>query len=819
MNRLSPQKADAGSESPRTSFKGIRSILDSTRGWRWIVSSADEEGKAQSFPLDAGEPLPSYYSTSSSEALCISWYHAVAVHCTSKPPTTRNLERKNNVEAVLSRQTMGQATSWCFQQLRQMCIPADEAAARAADKVVLLHCIRGQVLPHLNFPLSEYAASKDDSMARIVQEVLQHFQPMRKVLPVTVQKQLADAETASAASAVCRKPAKRKRKSLSADQQPSEAHQNGSAAPSPPAEPPKPSPQPAAEADTYCGSDTSNDLPRGVVNNAGPLPPLKRLRRKRDMDADEQQARRGAKHANGSRNPRAQHQAHGGMSGAGAAEASDAQNAAKGHSSKRSRHPPEAGLNPDFSAHARTNGRQVPTTPSASQREEPMPDFLAEGFNAAWAEVPQSGKDTQPARRKQEPTHAQTAASPADASAATHPPSRQVVPEPMEANQGAAACYAPQASDDSMAAKSGHQVKDEPAAGASHIAPGKAAWCGRAVSKGMLQRPRAAGGTELSSREFIFTWKAGAGASEPRGAQEAPSATAASRKNDTTDWSSSDAQQSADVVDARADISLGSGPSVAARAASAQVKPRAYSVITSHLQSFISAVFHTLLHRRLLPRVYKHIIVCQLPYSHPSVQAQCATADSKDKPSKPADCQHSGNAVKQEHAQEPPPSTEAAAQAPFGSPQPPVRSLADDIAEQMQPQRQAASAAGQPATGTTAASSQQAAPGQPGSKAEAGAPVGSQAGPSAAVPEARRAAGTTADPVIISDSDCEDEAPQVTHLSTHHLALVCAHFGIECCGFTRVFDCSWMLRSLNFNAEGHWSQAAACLRRHAGDTW
>ena len=46
-------------------------------------------------------------------------------------------------------------------------------------------------------------------------------------------------------------------------------------------------------------------------------------------------------------------------------------------------------------------------------------------------------------------------------------------------------------------------------------------------------------------------------------------------------------------------------------------------------------------------------------------------------------------------------------------------------------------------------------------------PAGSQARPSGAVPGARRAAGTTADPVIISDSDSEDEAPQVTHLSTH----------------------------------------------------
>ncbi len=71
IDRISPPKADAGNESPRTRFQGIRRILDSAHGWRWIVSSADEKGKAQSFPLDAGEPLPYYCSTSLSEGQCI----------------------------------------------------------------------------------------------------------------------------------------------------------------------------------------------------------------------------------------------------------------------------------------------------------------------------------------------------------------------------------------------------------------------------------------------------------------------------------------------------------------------------------------------------------------------------------------------------------------------------------------------------------------------------------------------------------------------------------------------------------------------------
>jgi len=101
---------------------------------------------------------------------------------------------------------------------------ADEAAAREADKVAL-KCSEKDVLPHLNFPLSEYGASKDKSMARIVRDVVDHFQPLHKALPQSVLKQLAEAEAALAANASCRKPAKRRRKAE--EQQPSEAWQEG----------------------------------------------------------------------------------------------------------------------------------------------------------------------------------------------------------------------------------------------------------------------------------------------------------------------------------------------------------------------------------------------------------------------------------------------------------------------------------------------------------------------------------------------------------------------------------------------------------------
>ena len=58
-NQSRPQRAAAGDQDPQTEYSGIHSIRDSTGGWRWIVSAADIDGKARSFPVDAGKhPLP-----------------------------------------------------------------------------------------------------------------------------------------------------------------------------------------------------------------------------------------------------------------------------------------------------------------------------------------------------------------------------------------------------------------------------------------------------------------------------------------------------------------------------------------------------------------------------------------------------------------------------------------------------------------------------------------------------------------------------------------------------------------------------------------
>jgi len=49
------QRAASGDEDPETGYSGIHSIRDSTGEWRWIVTAADTEGKARSFPVDAGK--------------------------------------------------------------------------------------------------------------------------------------------------------------------------------------------------------------------------------------------------------------------------------------------------------------------------------------------------------------------------------------------------------------------------------------------------------------------------------------------------------------------------------------------------------------------------------------------------------------------------------------------------------------------------------------------------------------------------------------------------------------------------------------------
>ena len=227
---------------------------------------------------------------------------------------------------------------------------ADEAAAREADKVALANCLEKKVLPSLNFSLSKYGASKDRSMRHIVKDVVQRFQPMLKVLPQTVQKQLAEAQAAVAAEAGRKRAAKRKRRSeeeggeqsrqpaaqqsrnaaaQNTPNQPSLARQNGhtaaqhptgvqtaaqqsahAAAQDQPAAPgrvrqngsanederhaaPGRSRRKAAAhaqggADAGFSSDSS-DLPGGIVGSSAPQPVLRRLKRKREMEVLSQQ--------------------------------------------------------------------------------------------------------------------------------------------------------------------------------------------------------------------------------------------------------------------------------------------------------------------------------------------------------------------------------------------------------------------------------------------------------------------------------------------------------------------------------------------------
>ena len=223
---------------------------------------------------------------------------------------------------------------------------ADEAAAREADKVALANCLEKKVLPSLNFSLGKYGASKDKSMRHIVKDVVQRFQPMLKVLPQTVQKQLAEAQAAVAAEAGRKRAAKRKRRSEEDGggplRQPPAQQSRNAVAQDPPAQPPMvqqnghtaaqcpttvqtaaqhsapaaAQDQPAAaariqqngsaskggrraaparsrrkaaadaggEADAGFSSDSS-DLPEGIVGSAAPQPKLRRLKRKREMEA------------------------------------------------------------------------------------------------------------------------------------------------------------------------------------------------------------------------------------------------------------------------------------------------------------------------------------------------------------------------------------------------------------------------------------------------------------------------------------------------------------------------------------------------------
>ena len=93
--------------------------------------------------------------------------------------------------------------------------------------------------------------------------------------------------------------------------------------------------------------------------------------------------------------------------------------------------------------------------------------------------------------------------------------------------------------------------------------------------------------------------------------------------------------------------------------------------------------------------------------------------------------------------------------APHQSPPPPVRTLDDDIAEQAQ--------ASQPA-GTS--------PAKPASKASAAATYALKASQGT-----RRAAGTVADPVVISDSDSEFDMPEASDLcDKSHMGLLMQYY-------------------------------------------
>ena len=212
--------------------------------------------------------------------------------------------------------------------------------------MALANCLEKKVLPSLNFSLSKYGASKDRSMRHIVKDVVQRFEPMLKVLPQRVQKQLIEAQAAVAAEASRKRAAKRKRRSeedggeqprqpaaqqsrnaaaQNTPNQPSTAQQNGhtaahestgaqtaaqqgdcAAAQDQPAAPArvqqngganrddrhaasvrsrrKAAADAQGEADAGFSSDSS-DLPEGIVGSSAPQPVLRRLKRKRETEA------------------------------------------------------------------------------------------------------------------------------------------------------------------------------------------------------------------------------------------------------------------------------------------------------------------------------------------------------------------------------------------------------------------------------------------------------------------------------------------------------------------------------------------------------
>ena len=317
--------------------------------------------------------------------------------------------------------------------------------------------------------------------------------------------------------------------------------------------------------------------------------------------------------------------------------------------------------------------------------------------------------------------------------------------------------------------------QSEPSADAMESMPahGKAAPAVRAMKLGSLHRPDQSDGSEPSSRQYVFRSsrrRPAAGSSEAdreahglHRAGKTMTADADVSWSEDTGWSTDD-QQSSDKADAHADILLGSSRDGKDSAPSAQPPARG-----------------------------------QASKGQPSrLQKAGAADDTEDgaegEQSAPAGDHIEGAggcATEGEAEGKQPALAEAqfkeAAKAPFSSPLPPVRTLDDEIAEQMQPGRHAATAPQQvkpeppvePSHKGVAPHSPQ--PDQPGQTMKPGqhgepeqAPSGTEAGPSGAgvneaVPDSHRAAGTAEDPVVIPDSDSEDDETEVTSRTSPQL--------------------------------------------------
>ena len=746
--------------------------------------------------------------------------------------------------------------------------------------MALLKSAEKNVLPILNFPLSEYGASKDRDMTRIVRDVVHHFQPLRKALPQSVQKQLADAEAALAASAGLRKPAKRSRKadeqqspgarqkssspakrsrtadeqqspgaqqkcsspakrSRTADEQQSPgaqqkcsspakrgrkadeqqlpgAWQRGSSPAKPAAKRPAPSPQPAAPADPDNSSDAS-DLPEGVLRNTEPQRPQKRLKRTREMGPGGSQPLRdaelpktasqtspqprhpsvkvpapehtseaarlrasvypdnqlhaqrdfpdsGSKHASPvlqTRSCDSLPSAADGMQANGAAAPGAQLKAAVQGSAEQQVSGRIPGMGNGAQQSKRTSPASTPSPrkkraqvqqaePAESSKRQKLEPFRPPGA----PEMPARGRPTIGnllfASRPAQPSSAQADTPPAAPDQPENPACDSLLKAAAPFSQPNMTSLPPQPGADCSKAGAADPPKDAPldsypakCAQQANVAPIAAvkqsgsAW-GQSLAAvismklGSLQWPDQPHGSAPSSREYIFSGrlaKPSAGTSNPSSFQQAASngpPDKGANVGEDTDWST-DGQQSAEQADAHADIQLGSSGHGSDAAASAQ------------------------------------------PHDHGS-------KDSKAEPSRlqkagiadPAD----GNMAEGE-----PTASCQHAEAAFSSPPPPVRTLEDDLAEQVVPGNSAAAAVQPVKAEASAATPQQGSPEhslppeqpqeemraeQSGQQAQA--PPGSEAGPSGAgraTPEGQRAAGTVADPVVISDSDSSDDELEV----------------------------------------------------------